>query len=207
MADIAYICRLYLSFRNEQMKRSFNILLIVFATLMAASCSDKAKSYTDMLNDQKKAIDRLIEDEGIEVLEDYPADGVFKPNQFVKLENDVYLNVIDSGNGQRATSYTTTLYTRFIAVNFMQDATEINNLTISGTDMVEFKYDLYESPIEADGYFSSLLGEGLNSPLAYVGDSSYVKLIVPFKRMGRGSIFQDKGLPVYFKKVRYIFAK
>lgn len=191
---------------NEQMKRSFNILLIVFAALMVVSC-DKTKSYTDMLNAQKKAIDRLIDEEGIKVLDKYPANGVFKPNEFVKLENDVYLNVIDSGNGQRAEQYKTEVYCRFIAVNFMQDTTEINNLTISGTVPVEFKYDLYTSPIDPDGYFSSLLGEGLNAPLAYVGDSSYVKLIVPFKRMGQGSVFQNKGLPVYFKKVKYIFAK
>lgn len=189
------------------MKRSFNILLIVFATLLVVSC-DKTKSYTDMLNAEKKAISRLIDEEGIEVLDDYPENGVFGPNQYVKLENGVYLNVIDSGNGQRAVQYKTNVFCRFIAENFMTGDTVLyDNLTTSSTPPVEFKYDLYTSPIEGAGYFNQFLGEGINTPLAYVGDSSYVKLIVPFKRMGQSSSFQQYGYAVYFKKVRYTFAK
>ena len=41
------------------MKKGFNILLILCVALVAISCS-KTKSYTDMLKDEKKAIERLI---------------------------------------------------------------------------------------------------------------------------------------------------
>ena len=40
------------------MKKGFNILLILCAALVAISCS-KTKSYTDMLKDEKEAIERL----------------------------------------------------------------------------------------------------------------------------------------------------
>ena len=43
------------------MKKGFNILLILCAALVAISCS-KTKSYTDMLKDEKKAIERFIDD-------------------------------------------------------------------------------------------------------------------------------------------------
>ena len=79
------------------MKKGFYILMILCAALMVVSC-DKTKSYTERLKDERKAIDRLIDHEGFKILKNYPSDGVFKENEFVKLDNDVYLNVIDSGN-------------------------------------------------------------------------------------------------------------
>ena len=86
------------------MKKGFNILLILCAALVAISCS-KTKSYTDMLKDEKKAIERFIDDKGLEILDDFPADSVFKENQFVLLDNGVYLNIIDKGSDQRAVQY------------------------------------------------------------------------------------------------------
>ena len=83
------------------MKKGFNILLILCAALVAISCS-KTKSYTDMLKDEKKAINRLIDENDFEILKDFPEDSVFKENQFVELENGTYLNIIEKGTSQRA---------------------------------------------------------------------------------------------------------
>ena len=93
------------------MKKGFNILLILCAALVAISCS-KTKSYTDMLKDEKKAIERFIDDKGLEILDDFPADSVFKENQFVLLDNGVYLNIIDKGSDQRAVQYKTKMLYR-----------------------------------------------------------------------------------------------
>ena len=82
------------------MKKGFNILLILCAALVAISCS-KTKSYTDMLKDEKKAINRLIDENDFEILKDFPEDSVFKENQFVELENGTYLNIIEKGTRQR----------------------------------------------------------------------------------------------------------
>ncbi|SEF40910.1 MULTISPECIES: DUF4827 family protein [Parabacteroides] len=185
------------------MKKGFNFLLIVCAALVAISCS-KTKTYTDMLKAEKKAINRLIDEEGIEVLDDYPEDGVFKPNQFVKLDNDVYLNVIDSGNGQRAVLGQTQVLCRFIAKPLLGDTSSFNTLSESNTFPVEFTYGINQPKTS---YYADFVGEGLASGLAYVGDSSYVKLIVPFKRFTQQTYFNTNGIPVYFKKVRYIFEK
>ena len=53
--------------------------------------------------------------------------------------------------------------------------------------------------------YEYFLGAGLSTPLTYVGDSSYVRLIVPFEMLG--SDFQSSGTPVFFDRVRYIFKK
>ena len=54
-----------------------------------------------MLKDEKKAINRLIDENDFEILKDFPEDSVFKENQFVELENGTYLNIIEKGTRQR----------------------------------------------------------------------------------------------------------
>ena len=194
------------------MKKGFNILMILCVALLVASC-DKTKSYTEHLKDERKAIDRLIDHEGFKILKNYPSDGVFKENEFVKLENDVYLNVIDSGNGDRAVLGKTKVLSRFVANNIMDVDTaemmvdnlssEYNNRWGFPTEFV-FGYNVYSG--EGRSYLPDLfVGEGLATGLYHVGDSAIVRLIVPFKRMG--NYFQSSYTPIYFSKVKYIFEK
>ena len=83
------------------MKKSFYVLMIMFVAFVIASCDD-TKSYTDMLNDERKAIERLRVDSGLIFLDEWPKDSVFKENEFVELDNGVYLNIVDKGNTERA---------------------------------------------------------------------------------------------------------
>ena len=194
------------------MKKGFCILMILCAALMVVSC-DKTKSYTEHLKDERKAIDRLIDREGFKILKHYPSDGVFKENEFVKLDNDVYLNVIDSGNGNRATLGTTRVLCRFIANNIMDTDTaqmlvdnlssRYNNIYGFPTEFI-FGYNVYSG--DNRSYDPDLfVGEGLATALYHVGEGATVKMIVPFKRMG--SYFQSNYRPVYFSKVKYTFEK
>ena len=112
------------------MKRGFYILLIMCAAIMAVSC-DKTKSYTDMLKAQDKAINRLRADSGLVFLEEFPADSVFKENEYVELENGVYLNIVNKGNSERAIAGQTAIRSRFIARMFMENSS-------MGTGVVDF---------------------------------------------------------------------
>lgn len=215
MAEIHYICFQY--FKDEKMKKGFNILLIVCAALLTLSCN-KTKSYTDMLNDEKKAIDRLIDREGIEVLKHYPEDGVFKENQFVKLENGVYMNVIDSGTGQRAVLNKTKVFYRCIAF-YPLDSTYLlraNSLGLITPYWLYGNRDTYRSvnygpnsngtspySFTYGDYNSEYISEGLIAPLEYVGHNAKVKLIVPFKR--GLSIDNGNGQPIYYEILHYKF--
>ena len=192
------------------MRKGLNLMMILGAVMMIASCN-KTKSYTDMLKAEQKAIDRLIDEEGLEILSEYPADGVFKENQFYKLDNGVYLNVIDSGNGNRYTNGTV-VQSRFRVKFFMSDTIEIDNLTqdlYGGPAALSATFsDYYRTSVEiksGNAVPTSFISEGLASGLEYVGDSSYVKLIVPFKVSGGD--FVTQGEPLYYTKVRYIYQK
>lgn len=188
------------------MKKSFNILLILCAVLAVVSCGDKTKSYTDMLNAQEKAIEALIRDSGIVVLKNYPENGVFKDKEFVLLPNDVYMHVIDSGNGTRAVLSQTTVLTRFKGLLLDTDTVIPFENFSSWKFPVEFKYGNYSSPVDNNA-FNAFLSEGLGTPLQYVGDRARVKLIVPFQVGSTIGAYsqQSAGTPVYYDLVTYQF--
>lgn len=210
--EIIYICRSFNILKEQEMKRGFNILMIVCGVLLVASCS-KTKSYTEYLKDERKAIDRLIDHEGFKILKDYPSDSVFAENEFVKLDNDVYMHVIDPGDETRAVLGKTKALCRFEAYGILDSDTAYllaNNLTYGltytygyPTEFI-FGYNTYSGEY-VDYYPDYFVGEGLATPLYYVGDGAIVSLIVPFKRMGY--TFQSQYVPVYFKKVKYTFEK
>ena len=191
------------------MKKVFSIVWIVCAALFVASCG-KTKSYTDMLNAQRDMMDKLIADSGFVILSDFPADSVLEPNEFVEIDDNFYMNIIDKGNSSRAVVGQTDIQCRFIPYIFSSDSDRwmqsVSNLgpNSNGTHPLEFKYG-YMVPIYTYPPYEYFLGAGLSTPLTYVGDSSYVRLIVPFEMLG--SDFQSSGTPVFFDRVRYIFKK
>lgn len=186
--------------------------LMMTAVLLITSC-DKTQSYADMLKAEEKAIERLMDEEDIVVLKEYPADGVFKENEFYQMDNDVYINVIDSGNGNRiGTKKRQNVNCRFVVRFFKSDTLELDGFASSRLP-VTFSYQKYaedyyiwrydQNDTNVDAVMSSFICEGLASGLQHVGDSAVVKLIVPFK-VGPSS-FQSSGEPLYFPKVRYTF--
>ena len=165
-----------------------------------------------MLKAQQKAIDRLEKDSGLVILDEFPKDSIFKENEFVKLDDGVYLNIIEKGNSERAALGKTDVQVRFMATMFMENSSlgtgtvDLLGPHSNGTHPVEFKYGYYSEGLYSY-YYNIFISPGLAAGLPYVGDSAYVKLIVPFKQMGTLGDFQRTGTPVYFEKVRYIFKK
>jgi hypothetical protein len=189
------------------MKRGFTISFILCAILLASSCN-RNRSFADRLKDQERAIDRLISEEGLVILKDYPANGVFKDNEFVLLENGLYLNVVDSGNGNKPVLGSTSILCRF-SVKWLlmwsgNDTATIDNI-VNGTDPIVYKYGA-TSPTNYNDY-STFFSTVLFTPLEYVGDSSVVKLIIPFNKNDQSSAFYSDGIPLYYKKVLYRFER
>lgn len=182
---------------------------------MAVSCG-KTKSYTDMLNDEKKAINRLIDERGLEILSDFPKDSIFKENQYVKLKSGLYLNIIDKGSDQRAVLYSTKVYYRCNMHFFLDTDTVMGNYGphSNGTNMFPIGYPsgfaesvpfTYGEGSSADSSSPSYMyvSDGLNEALQYVGDRGKVSLIVPFSI---GTYYdQSQGNPIHYEILEYIF--
>ena len=194
------------------MKKGFYFVLILCAACLMGSCS-KTRSYTDMLKDEEKAIDRLIDSLGIEVLKDFPDDSIFAENQFVKMDNGVYMNIIDRGEG-RATLYSTRIMYRCNAYYFLNYFQLCINSTYgpnsngtvpypaNGAQTVPFIYGEGTTNNQADPKYI-YVSEGIQTPLQYVGHRGRVKLIVPFDK---GNYYdQGEGYPVYYEVLEYLF--
>lgn len=188
------------------MKKGFSILMmIVAAALVVSSCGKSQRTLVEMQKDERKIIKKLIDSLDIKLLDRYPENGVFADNEFLKLPSGLYINVIDSGNGNRAVLNSTIIMTRFNFDHFSGRT----GLIYRSTDGFDQRYYpvtfVFGGSVYNDNDLMSYYGQGLVEPLSFVGDSSYVKLIVPFKLGGQAQ--QSGGDPVYYKKLRYIFEK
>jgi hypothetical protein len=119
--------------------------------------------------------------------------------------------VIDSGNGNRAKLYTTTILMRCRVRFIFQEDTTIS-LFRNDIFPIEFIYGYASSVISQDAALSSgsssvwyFLSPSVQSVLEYVGENAEVKLIVPFEE---GSSYQranDLGAPLYYERVKFTF--
>lgn len=185
-------------------------MMIVAAVIVVSSCSESRRTYTEMLKDERKIIRKLIDSLDIKLLDKYPENGVFADNEFYELPSGLYINVIDSGNGNRAVANSTVILCRFEFDYFDGRTGSYNtidgfNSLLDGEPIGPMIFVYGASSVSEKSYFSTLYGGGLVEPLSLVGDSSYVKLIVPFKIGGQGQ--HTNGDPIYYKKLRYIFEK
>jgi len=207
------------------MKKGFYILGFVFVALsliFTVSCN-KTPTYEEMKAAEKKLINRILAENNIEVLEEYPASGVFGENQFVQLSSGIYLNVVDSGNGNRAVYNETIVLVRVSLTIY--DYEPATNFTIFPNiyPPFEFKYGLAGSVVNehANAYdydlYYMFFSIGLESILNYVGENAVVKLIIPgYAEINSGgtyysvgSTYQTSGtqkfVPIYYDRVRYTF--
>ena len=202
------------------MKKFFYILAMLWIALtfiFTVSCN-KTITYEEMKANENKIIKRIIADHNIEVLEEYPKSGVFGENQFVHLSSGIYLNVVDSGTGNRAVLNGTEILVRASGMIYYSDTTRNFNTFSNDSPVMEFKYGLARNVVDENSYsyysvYYSFFGMGLESIMSHVGDSAIVKLIVPgyseINNYPAGSSLQNSGgryfIPIYYDRVRYTF--
>jgi len=186
-----------------------NIIIICFITgicFFFGACS-KSESYADKINREKKNIKNFINDHNIVVRDDYPSDGVFDENEYYLDPSGVYINVIDSGNGKRASNLADVYY-RFtdnmeLPTNESDTLSLINMsshpLTFRYGDAASYSYN-QSTGSQLDYYF---LCPGIVVPLKFVGEGAVVRLIVPFKST-TGSVYQSGSyVTMYYSKLEY----
>jgi hypothetical protein len=195
--------------------------------MFSVSCSDTYPTYEELKSDEKKQINKIIAEKGIQVLNEYPADGVFGENEFVELSSGIYLNVVDSGNGNRAGINATTVLIRVKAEYTYADSIYKFSSFSNMETPFEFKYGHAYNVVSAHssyiGYgdpYVYFFSAGLESVLSYVGDGAEVKLLVPGysevnlvysgeSKVEGGSYFQTYNraqyIPVYYERVKYTF--
>lgn len=175
------------------------ILLISLITISLTAC-DKTVTYADLLDQERKSISKFLKYGGI-YTEELPADtskikvsgtrnAISTKVPFYELENDVYMQVIDKGNG-RTINEGERVYFRFLRVNLNTWATapydikmfDLNNGGVGNfyyPDINEYCFDYvkdYNVPMSQ--YYD--FGLGIEYPLAHLYDRAKVYLILPSK--------------------------
>ena len=216
----AYFCRQIIN-NCFDMKKGISFIVLIFIVLAQASCN-KTPTYEEMKAAEKKLINRILAEKNIEVLDEYPESGVFGENQFVELSTGIYLNVVDSGNGNRAVYNETVVLVRASGSYYEMEETTNFNTFLNTYPPFEFRYGRASTVVSEhastyDMYYM-VFSAGLESILEYVGENAIVKLIVPgYAEINSGgsyysvgSTFQTSGMrntfvPIYYDRVRYTY--
>ena len=159
----------------------------------------------EYIREEKKAIERYILMQKIEILKEYPKDHVFQENQYYKTSEGLYMHVVDRGNTNRRVQTYNEVCVRFdylyYVKSYVSAATDSARLAchieVSYAYLpVRFRYGITYS-IDPTGLACS----GFAIPLTYVGEGGVVDLIVP-SELGNAND-NNNIAPVFFKNLQY----
>lgn len=200
----------------------FSLLTLGFAF---QACSD-SKTYAEMLEDEKNAVNKFIRDHNISIIsqEEFEKDTMtdVSKNEYVLLSNGVYMQIVDRGTGDTIKSRDEVLV-RFLEYDIMEeDTTYASNYNrdadvdaffytfTTNTSYGQFSVDqsgnveswlavwyAYASGYSID-YFVSVPA-GWLAPLRYIKDKAHVKLIVPSKM---GHYYGQQSVYPYFYDIK-----
>jgi hypothetical protein len=155
----------------------------------------------EYIREEKKAIERYILSQKIEVLDEYPDDSIFSENQYYKTSDGLYMHVVDRGNLERKVKAYEEVLLRFDFLYY------IKSFVSGSTDSlvpsyyylpVEFRYGI---PGSYSNDLSGLACNGFAIPLSYVGEGGVVDLIIP-SELGN-STDNASFAPVFYRRVKY----
>ena len=204
------------------MKKLIFLFLSVIAAGSLFQACDNSKTYAEMLEDEKNAVNKFIKDSAINVisLEEFERDTItdLSRNEYVAFSNGVYMQIVDRGNADDPED--TFANNNVICARYLEKNIASNELTCFNVVLPEY--------INASDYYSSAYGIVLSTPLdydylwtansygtaipggwllalPYLRDNAHVRLIIPSK-MGH-SISQQNVIPYYYDIWKFEKAK
>ena len=213
-------------------------LIFLFLSVIAAGslfqACDNSKTYAEMLEDEKNAVNKFIKDSAINVisLEEFERDTItdLSRNEYVAFSNGVYMQIVDRGNADDPED--TFANNNVICSRYLEKNIASNELTCFNVVLPEYinASDYYRSPLTfryvnenssaygivlstpldydylwtANSYGTAIPGGWLLA-LPYLRDNAHVRLIIPSK-MGH-SISQQNVIPYYYDIWKFEKAK
>lgn len=199
---------------NRMRKRGIIPFILITIIITAASCN-KTTTYVEWLKQEQNAIDKFIADSGIVVLNEFPADTIFKPKEFYKdPQTGIYYNVISRGvktkaeNGNlyyRKPEMYEEIYIRFSGRIYIKDMSiaSANNMSSPYPETMQF----FGRPVSNDitqYYQNQSTCPGWILPLDVVGHLGVVKMIVPFTQGFTYDVNSGYN-PIYYNYLEYRF--
>ena len=216
------------------MKKLIFLFLSVIAAGSLFQACDNSKTYAEMLEDEKNAVNKFIKDSAINVisLEEFERDTItdLSRNEYVAFSNGVYMQIVDRGGAGDPED--TFANNNVICARYLEKNIASNELTCFNVVLPEYinASDYYRSPLTfryvnenssaygivlstpldydylwtANSYGTAIPGGWLLA-LPYLRDNAHVRLIIPSK-MGH-SISQQNVIPYYYDIWKFEKAK
>ena len=173
-------------------------LLLAIVSCVFSACKNDRKTLQELLQEERKAIDRFIIMNDFVILKNYPKDGVFGEKEYFKTDDGLFIQVVDSGNGKRVQL----LDDVCIRYEYSQLIKEV-----AKGDSVKYSFNFYEPfsfiygiPDTYRSYYSYVC-EAWVIPLKYVGEDAILNLIIP---SSIGSYNDNSSVvPVFYRNLHY----
>lgn len=216
------------------MKKLIFLFLSVIAAGSLFQACDNSKTYAEMLEDEKNAVNKFIKDSAINVisLEEFERDTItdLSRNEYVAFSNGVYMQIVDRGNEDDPED--TFANNNVICARYLEKNIASNELTcfnvvlpeyinasviidlplhsVMSTKIHQLMELILSTPLDydylwtANSYGTAIPGGWLLA-LPYLRDNAHVRLIIPSK-MGH-SISQQNVIPYYYDIWKFEKAK
>ncbi|NDV81176.1 DUF4827 domain-containing protein [Bacteroides sp. 51] len=176
------------------MKKLVSLFLLMLTCGLAFQACSDSKTYAEMLEEEKDAINNFIKTNKIKVIsasefEKNDNKTNVDENEYVQFSNGVYMQIVNYGTGKDSIKSRDVITVRFVEYDILTEDTTLTNYawptwldvfdyTISGTTAYgQFR----QGGLMYYNYQSSQVPEGWLVPLQYIKSGAEVKLIVPSK--------------------------
>lgn len=203
-----------------------NLIVLFFSLFIIGSlfqACDNTKTYAEMLDEERNAVDLFIKDQKITVIskDEFEKDAItdLSKNEYVSFSNGVYMQIVNRGVEQKTDTFATNdeICVRYVEQNIStRDTATFNVFLPEFADAPQyymmpavFRYVVdattsYGTFLEmnylwAKAYNSTVVPSGWLLALPYLRNEAHVKLIVPSK-MGHNTAQQY--VTPYFYDIR-----
>lgn len=196
------------------MKNTFLTLFSVLSLLLVFSACSKSKTYAERLADERKAINRFIKKENIKVInfEQFEKQGSttnVDENEYVELQNKVYLQIVNIGSENVVDTFATgdQLTVRFIERDIVQNLeTTRTNVYAAYPDV--FNYRISGEQVSGEFIEGNMIMNSIRSVpsgwligMRFARKGATLKVIVPSKM---GHMPASNSVLPYFYELRRI---
>lgn len=189
------------------MNNKLIFILIVPALLLTLGACKDSKSYSELLNDEEKAVNAYLAHQ--KVATEIPADTIFETGEnapFYRLDEDgdVYMQVIKQGDRKNNhAEENQTIYFRYGRINLLRyelgyDDTPSGNYNDMLSESSYFKFNKEETTNSLE------YGYGIQIPLNFVGIDSEINLLI---KSQKGPYSEISDVVPYLYNIRYFESK
>jgi hypothetical protein len=184
-------------------KAILGFISIIIISCISFSCK-QTKSLQELLQEERKAIDRFITSNDLIILKEYPKDGVFKEKEYFRTSDGMFFHVVDSGNGIRVQPLNDVAI-RFDYAQYIKNVVQGDSMNILPSDYGSYYlYNPFSFIYGISQTYSSSYSPVCQAwviPLYFVGEGAVLDLIVT-SSLGSAGDFNSIS-PVFYKNLRY----